>query len=94
MPELGRRVVDARRAIGFSLQQHPIACLGQMAGNGDDGAAVALAGCETLIKQTDVAFALRAQMGGAIGGFDEGPLEVTVDIAADAAVVCVSSVSR
>jgi len=83
--------VDARGAIGFALEQHPIAGLGQMAGDSDDGAAVAFVGREALIEQADMSFLLRAQMSGAVGGFDEGPLEITVDVAADAAVVGVSA---
>jgi hypothetical protein len=50
--------VDARRAVGFAFAQHPIACLGQVSGYGDDRAAVALVGREALIEKTDMAFAL------------------------------------
>ena len=84
-------MVDAGRAVGFTLAQHPVACLGQVSGDGDNGATVALFGREALIEQSDVSFAVSAQMGGAVGGFDEGPLEIAVDVAADAAVVCVAS---
>ena len=83
--------MDARRPVGFAFAQHPIAGLGQVAGNGDDGAAVAFVGREALIEQPDMAFALVAQMRGAIGGFDEGPFEVAVDVAANAAVVRVAA---
>ena len=78
--------MDLRLAVGFAFAQHPIACLGQMAGDGDDGASVALAGSEASIQQADVAFAVGAQMRGAGGGFDEGPLEVAVDVAAGSTV--------
>lgn len=83
--------MDARRAVGFALAQHPIACLGQVAGDGDDSAAVAFVGCEALIEQSDVALVLSSQMSGAVGCFDEGPLEIAVDVAADAAVMCMAT---
>jgi len=37
LPELGRRVVGLRLAVGLTLAQHPIACLGEVPGDGDDG---------------------------------------------------------
>ena len=49
-PELGRRGVDARRSVGLALQQHPKAGLGEMAGDGDDSAAMAFVGREALIE--------------------------------------------
>ncbi len=86
-PELGRRVVDARRPVGFALAQHPITCLGQVAGDGDDGASVAFVGREALIEQADVILAVSLDANGAVGGFDKCPLEIAIDVAADAAAV-------
>ena len=49
--------------VRLPLAQHPIAGLGEVPGDGDDGAAVAFAGSEASIEQADVGFAVRAQMG-------------------------------
>jgi len=46
------------RLVGLPLVQHPVACFGEMAGNGDDGASVSLAWSESVIEQTDVAVAV------------------------------------
>jgi len=86
LPELGRRVVGLRLAVGLTLAQHPIACLGEVPGDGDDGSPMSLAGSESSIEQADVAFAIGAQMRRAGGGFDECPLEIAVDVVAGAAV--------
>ena len=58
LAELGRtrsgRIRGCRlrawRLVGLPLAQHPIACLGEMACDGDDGAAMSFAGSEPLIQ--------------------------------------------
>ncbi len=60
LPGLGRRVVVLRLAVGLTLAQHPIACLGEVPGDGDDGSPVSLAGSEPSIEQADVALAIGA----------------------------------
>ena len=49
-----------RLAVGLTLAQHPIACLGEVPGDGDDGSPVSLAGSEPSIEQADVALAIGA----------------------------------
>lgn len=75
-----------RLAVRLTLAQHPIACLGEVPGDGDYGSPVSLAGSESSIEQADVAFAIGAQMRRAGGGLDERPLEIAVDVATGAAV--------
>ncbi len=60
LPELGRRVVVLRLAVRLTLVQHPIACIGEVPGDGDDGSPVSLAGSEPSREQADVAFAIGA----------------------------------
>jgi hypothetical protein len=57
-----------------------------MAGDGDDGSSVALAGSEASIEQADVAFTVGAQMRRTGSGLDEGPLQIAVDVAAGSTV--------
>ena len=72
--------------VRLSLAQHPIACLGVMAGDGDDGAAVAFAGSEPLIETFDMGAAIGLEPHGAGCGLDKAPLEILVDVAAGCSV--------
>lgn len=96
LPELGRTglsVADARLwgAVGLLFPQHPVRSLGQMAGDGNNGAPVALVWIEQPIEQGRCVLALCLDANGAVGGFDKGPLEIVVDVAAGAAVSNVSA---
>jgi hypothetical protein len=83
--------VDGRRSrtwrlVGLLLAQHPVACLGEMAGDGDDGAAMSFAGGEPLIQAFNMGAAIGLEPNGAGGGFDESPLQIVVDVAAGASM--------
>jgi hypothetical protein len=69
--------------IGLLFREDPKGRFGQMARHGPDRLLVALAPGDALVEASDVA----ARRAGAIetdrvGGFDEGPLEVAVDVGA------------
>src|SRR5512134_2063729 len=67
--------------IGFLLAEDPIRRFGQMPGHRPDGLRVALAQGDALVESTDVAVRLAsAHEADRVGGFDEGPLEVAVDV--------------
>jgi hypothetical protein len=61
--------------VGLLLAEHPVACLCEVASDGDDGAAMPLAGREPLIEAFDVGAAISLDPQRAGGGFDESPLE-------------------
>ena len=68
------------------LAEHSETCLGEVAGDRDDGAAVAFAGSETLIQAFNMRSAIGLEPHGTGGGFDESPLQIVVDVAACASV--------
>lgn len=70
------------RLVGLPLAQHPIAGLGEMPGNGNDGAAMSLARRESMVEQSDMALAIGLEPDRAGGGFDEAPFQIVVDVAA------------
>src|SRR5215470_17444395 len=72
---------ELRFALGLLFSEDPVGCFGQVSGHGADGLLMALAPGDTLVKATDVtirrASAIEAD---SVGGFDEGPLEVAIDV--------------
>src|SRR5919204_6333423 len=70
-----------RFPIGLLFSENPVRCFGQVSGHRADGLLVALAPGDALVKTTDVtvrrASAIEAD---GVGGFDEGPLEVAIDV--------------
>src|SRR5579871_563550 len=77
--------------VWLALAQHPIACLGEVAGDGDDGAAVSLPRSEAVVELPDMAVAMSLESDRTRRGFDEAPLEILVDVAAGATVPDASS---
>ena len=77
--------------VGLPFAQHPIAGLGEMAGDGHSGAAMPLARSKPVVELSDMAVAVVLQAHGAGRGLDEAPLEILVDVAADAAMPDASS---
>ena len=57
-----------------------------MASDSNDCASVASIWIESLIEQADEVEAVSLDANGAIGSFVEGPLEIVIDVAADATV--------
>src|SRR5438552_4165898 len=67
--------------IGLLFREDPIGCFGQMAGHGPDRLLVALAPGDAFVEARDVAAGRAAAIEtDRVGGFDEGPLEVAVDV--------------
>src|SRR3989442_5175868 len=70
-------------AIGFLFREDPIRRFGEMAGQGPDGLLVAFARGDALVEASDVAVRGAAAIeADRVGGFDEGPLEIAVDVGA------------
>src|SRR4030095_9341185 len=70
-----------RLAIGLLFREDTVRRLGEMAGHGADGLLVPLAPADALVEATDVTTRRAAAIEtDGVGGFDEGPLEVAIDV--------------
>src|SRR4029453_477792 len=71
-------------AIRFLFAEEPIRGFREMARHGADGLRMALALGDALVEATDVAVRIAAtHQTDRVRGFDEGPLEVAVDVGAE-----------
>src|SRR5215475_9073723 len=79
----GRNGRWVRFAVGLLFSEDPVRGFGQMSSKSADGFLVALGPGEAFVEASDVttrrAAAIEAD---GVGGFDEGPLEVAIDVGA------------
>src|SRR5262245_34005880 len=72
-----------RFAIGLLFSEDPVRCFGQMSGQGADRLLMTLAPGDTLVEASDVTARRAATIeANGIRGFDEGPLEIAIDVRA------------
>ncbi|MGB7309558.1 MAG: hypothetical protein WBC67_10895 [Candidatus Acidiferrales bacterium] len=73
------------RPVIFLLAEDPIAGLGKMPGDGNDGATVPASCYESLIERADVGVPMSFEPYGAIRSLNKGPFQILVDETRDAA---------
>ena len=70
-------------SIGLLFSEDPVGRFGQVSGRGADGVRMALAPGDALVEATDVAARRAAAIeADGVRRFDEGPLEVAIDVGA------------
>src|SRR5215510_11484922 len=78
--------------IGLLFREEPVGGFGQMTGDGPDRLLMALALGDALVEASDVAARRAAAIEtNRVRGFDEGPLEVAVDVGAGRAEACLAT---